>query len=697
MMKTQKLFTALLLFVITACGSHQSNQPSKDVHMNRLAQEQSPYLLQHASNPVDWYPWGDEAFEKAKRENKPIFLSIGYSTCHWCHVMEHESFEDEEVAALLNEHYICIKVDREERPDIDHVYMSVCQAMTGSGGWPLTIVMTPDKEPFYAGTYFPKYDRGRRPGMMTLLPSISEAWESKQDDIQQTIAQISQYLKESNSLSGSQLPDESIIGSTFEQLSNRFDLDKGGFSKAPKFPSPHNLIFLLRYFHETNDSFALEMVETTLQNMRKGGIYDQIGFGFHRYSTDQNWLVPHFEKMLYDQAMILWAYTEAFHITQNPIYQRTAEEIITYVLRDMTHDEGGFYSAEDADSEGEEGKFYVWSEEELQNILSSHQFELAKDWFKTKADGNILHLNSFDPFAKPEYDDVRQVLFDHREKRIHPLKDDKILTDWNGLMIGALAKAGMVFGDESIIQSAEKSAKFILANLQEKDGRLLKRYRNGEADLPAHLDDYVFMVFGLLQIHAATQNSTYLVQAVELAEIMVEDFHDESNGGFFLNGDHSEKLLVRPKTGYDGAIPSGNSLSVHILYRLAKLTGDVKWSQVADGVLKVFNTQMTGSPSGFTSMVTGYMTAINSPKEVVIVGDRNDPETMNVWKIITKDYSPSTVVLLKYINDEELVKKASWISAHNMIENKPTIYVCENFACKHPTTDIQIALDYLRE
>ena len=548
--------------------------------MNHLANEQSPYLLQHADNPVDWYPWGKEAFKKARELDRPIFLSIGYSTCHWCHVMEHESFEDDSVAKLLNDSFISIKVDREELPEIDHVYMSVCQAMTGGGGWPLTIVMTPEKEPFFSGTYFPKDKRGGRSGLFQILPMITDAWTSKREDIMTSVGQVKNYLDQLNSKPAGNNFSTELINRAYDQFRNGFDEEYGGFFRAPKFPSPHNLIFLMRYHHSFDNKIALDMATKTLKQMRLGGIYDHIGFGFHRYSTDRHWLVPHFEKMLYDQAMIAMAYTEAYHITGEDIFAQTAREIFTYVLRDMTASEGGFFSAEDADSEGEEGKFYIWTEQEIKEVLGEDYGKEFNDIFSITTPGNyrdessgketrlnIPHLKNYNTNGSNEFESAREKLFNIREKRIHPLKDDKILTDWNGLMIAALAKAAIVLDEPVYLDAAEKAAEFVLHSIS-KGERLLKRYRNGVAALDAHLDDYAFMAWGLLELYEATFATKYLSQALDLMNIMVEDFWDDKNGGFFLGSDQSEKLIVRSKTAYDGAIPSGNSVAVMNMVKL---------------------------------------------------------------------------------------------------------------------------------
>ena len=709
----------LCLIVIWNCDSKTMAKETK--HQNRLADSQSPYLLQHASNPVDWYPWGDEAFEKAKEENKPIFLSIGYSTCHWCHVMEHESFEDSTVAAQMNEYFVSIKVDREEMPEVDHLYMSVCQAMTGRGGWPLTIVMTPDKEPFFAGTYFPKQGRGQRPGMLQIIPSLANAWSLKQTEIRGSINKIKDYLVQINTSVPGDEWDETMIKEAFTQYASRFDPDYGGFGKAPKFPSPHNLILLLRYSKLYDDPTALKMVETTLHYMRLGGVFDHIGLGFHRYSTDKRWFLPHFEKMLYDQAMLSMAYLEAYQLTGNEKYAQVAREIFTYVLRDMTHKEGGFYSAEDADSEGEEGVFYIWSKEELIEILGPEDgTRMAKIFgfsdngnFRDEASGkstgnNIPYLpRNKDELAKKsgmsldEFDGFvemsRQQLFDVREKRIHPLKDDKILTDWNGLMIAALALGGQVLNEPDYITAAERAAGFVEKNLRDKKGRLMKRYRLGKAGLSPHLDDYSFMVWGLLNLYEATFDTEYLARAIEFTDIMNKDFSDE-NGGFFIGSKDAEKLMVRAKDSYDGAIPSGNSVAVMNLFRLSKITGSTQWVDLADKALKAFTKQARNSPTGFAHMLTGFMFDLKDPKELVIVADGKTPETQELIQQIRGNYSPNKVVLFKDMSDPDpLTDIASWTKAHSMMDGKPTFYVCENFACKRPTTNIKTVLNYLNE
>ena len=696
-------------------GQPNHDDPNqKETYVNRLAESSSPYLLQHKNNPVDWYPWGDEAFQKATELDIPIFLSIGYSTCHWCHVMAHESFEDEEVAHLLNENFISIKVDREELPEIDHVYMSVCQAMTGRGGWPLTIIMTPDKEPFFAGTYFPKNGRLGRPGMMELLPSIADAWKNRRAELVQSAEKINEYLVKSNAKELGTPLSKAILKETYSQFVNRYDKNHGGFGTQPKFPSPHNLVYLLRYHHMTDDKIALKMVEKTLQEMRLGGIFDHVGYGFHRYSTDKEWLVPHFEKMLYDQAMLVMAYTEAFQITGKPEYKETAEEILTYVQRDMTDAKGGFYSAEDADSEGEEGLFYVWTIQELQSIIGEEDTQFIQNMFNLTPEGNfkdeasgqsignnIFHLKTPISNSKDlkKSSQIREKLFHVREKRIHPLKDDKILTDWNGLMIAAMAKAGVAFQDNMLIESAEKSTKFIINNLMDKNGRLQKRYRKGKSGLDAHLDDYAFFVWGLLELYEATFKIEYLKNAIQLSDIMVSEFWNESSGGFYLGSDQTEKLIVRAMTGYDGAIPSGNSIAAMNLLKLTRITGEIKWAEMADKTFKVFSNEINRVPSGYTSMVTAFLFEYDHPKEIVVVGSGSDPATQDALIRLKSEYVPGKILLFKDTDKlfPDLSPLAKWTATQETIDDKVTFYVCQDFSCKIPTTDIKQALTFIHE
>ncbi len=641
-----RLTIIVLITIIGVSMTHScdAGQPSPTpVRKNRLAAEKSPYLLQHADNPVDWYPWGEEAFKKARDEDKPIFLSIGYATCHWCHVMEHESFEDPVVAALMNEAFINIKVDREERPDIDQVYMTVCQMLTGSGGWPLTIVMTPDKVPFFAGTYLPRDSRLGRMGMTELAPRVQEIWISDREKVLASAKQIFDRLAMVSQPRVAGAIDMELPDRAYRELASRYDATHGGFGSAPKFPSPHNLLFLSRYSKLRNQLQGIRMVDHTLETMRRGGIFDQVGFGFHRYSTDAEWLVPHFEKMLYDQAMLVLASTEAFLSGGNPTHSRTVDEVVTYVLRDMTSPKGGFYSAEDADSDGAEGLFYIWTTDELVEVLGEKDAAFAAKVWNTTRDGNfadeasgaitganILHRSSGNEataeslgMAAPEFqaklESIRSCLFDNREGRIHPLKDDKILADWNGLMAAALARAGRVFGDEKYIEAAERSVGFVLESMV-KDGRLHHRWRDGELTVPAFLDDHVFVIWALLELYDATLDPAHLAHAVELQERTDELFWDDDNGGFFFSPDDGEDLLVRQKEVYDGAIPSGNSVAARNLLRLARLTGRNEYANRADAIFAAFAADTARGASAHSHMADALLFASSPSLEIVIAG-----------------------------------------------------------------------------
>jgi uncharacterized protein YyaL (SSP411 family) len=683
-------------------------------NQNRLKFQKSPYLLQHADNPVDWYPWSEEAFEKATKENKPIFLSIGYSTCHWCHVMAHESFEDQEVAKLMNETFVSVKVDREERPDIDSVYMTVCQMMTGSGGWPLTIIMTPKKEPFFAATYIPRETRLGRVGILTLVPRLKELWSTRQDEVLSSATQITATLQNTTSESPGQGLNEPLIHLTYEQLLERFDEHHGGFGNAPKFPTPHNLLFLLRYWKRTGNEKALNMVEKTLQSMRRGGIYDHVGFGFHRYSTDSRWLVPHFEKMLYDQALLAITYTEAYQATKKKKYARTAHEIFTYVMRDMTSPEVVFYSAEDADSDGEEGRFYVWTEDEIYRILSPEKADLAVKLFNISADGNfadevagkktgrnILYLSkSIDEIAadlslsvpdlRARIAEIRRELFAFREKRVHPYKDNKILTDWNGLMIAALAKGAQVFDEPKYASAAKRAADFIIKNVRTSEGRLLHRYRDGEASLTAHIDDYAFLIYGLLELYEATFEVNYLEAALRLNEDLIRHFWDNENGGFYFTADDGERLLVRQKEIYDGAVPSGNSMEMLNLFRLGRITASTDFEEKAAEIGRTFYRKVRELPSAHTQLMAAADFTIGPTYEVVIAGDLKASDTRRMLGAIREIFVPNKIVVL-YSNDQKppLIEDiVPFIKDHSSIDGKATAYVCLNYNCKPPTTDI---------
>ncbi len=657
---------------------------------NRLIHEKSPYLLQHAYNPVDWYPWGEEAFDRAKREDKPIFLSIGYSTCHWCHVMEKESFEDEEVARLMNDTFVSIKVDREERPDLDSVYMSVCQKMTGSGGWPLNIVITPDKKPFYAATYIPRESRFGRVGMLEMVPRIRNLWKMERDGVEALTIQVISSLKEEQGPSMEE-PGEELLHKTYEQLLELFDENHGGFGDAPKFPTPHNLTFLLRYWKRTGDNMALLMIEKTLTAMRMGGIYDHVGFGFHRYSTDARWLVPHFEKMLYDQALLAMAYTEAYQATGKKEYEKTAREIFTYVLRDMTAPEGGFYSGEDADSEGVEGKFYVWTEEEIQSVLGD-EAELIKKVYNGK---NILYLSkTTDKFAsdlklgadeiRKRLDDALLKLFTARENRVHPGKDDKILTDWNGLMIAALARGAHAFNESGYADAAQKAADFILEHMRKL--RLYHRYRDGECAVPAFLDDHAFLAMGLIELYEATFKMSYLKTALALTGEMIEHFWDKGNGGFYFTADDAEELIYRKKEIYDGAVPSGNSVAMHNLLRLGKMTGDPEFEKKAHQIGRAFYRAVSQAPHAYTQFMSALDFALGPVSEIVIAGNMQSEDTKAMLAALRREFIPNKVVIFRP-GDEEILSIAEFTRYLLSIDGRATAYVCRNYSCSAPTTD----------
>ena len=716
------LFVIILIALFTGnLRSLSSNSEVKNMKHNRLIHEKSPYLLQHAENPVDWYAWEPEAFEKARKENKPIFLSIGYSTCHWCHVMAHESFEDPEVARLMNEVFICIKVDREERPDIDNIYMRACQKMTGSGGWPLTILMTPDKKPFFAGTYIPRESHHGRLGMLDLVPRIKEVWDTQHADILKFADQITASLNQlSQGSTGDEL-DKSTLKTAYEQLSSRFSEQYGGFGNAPKFPSPQNLLFLLRHWQSTNDEKALRMVVKTLQSMQEGGIYDHIGFGFHRYSTDSHWLVPHFEKMLYDQAMLAMAYIEAYQATGKKELRETAKKIFTYVLRDMTDSKGGFYSAEDADSEGVEGKFYVWTEDEIRKVLKGEEADLIINVynidktgnFRDEASGkntgaNILHLEktltevafknktSVDEL-KERVEAARQKLFTARNKRIHPHKDDKILTDWNGLMIAALAKGAQVCNEPEYAVAAKRAADFILTDMRRPDGRILHRYRDGHAAILANVDDYAFLIWGLLELYETVFDVHYLQTALNLNSEMIRYFWDEQNGGFYFTADDAEELIVRQKDIYDGAIPSGNSVAVLNLFRLARITANSDLEDKANKIMLAFSKDVKSGPSGYTQMMVGLDFGIGPSYEIVIVGNPEAKDTKEMLNSLRKHFIPNKVVLLRPSDQEEpdIIRLAKFTEYQSSFDGKATAYVCLDYACKMPTTDTEEMLKLL--
>ena len=676
--------------------------------LNHLVNEKSPYLLQHVKNPVDWYPWGEAAFQKAKKENKPVFLSIGYATCHWCHVMAHESFEDKEVADLLNKDYVAVKVDREERPDVDKIYMSVCQSMTGRGGWPLTILMTPDGKPFFAGTYFPKSSRMGMPGLMDILKQIADMWENNRQKILSAGDEITNTIQPRQELN---VPVNTVNTETlrkgYGQFKKSFDAKWGGFGAAPKFPTPHHLTFLLRWGKRSAEPFALKMVKKTLTAMRRGGIFDQIGFGFHRYSVDAKWLVPHFEKMLYDQALLAIAYIEAYQATKEKKFAVTAQEIFTYVLRDMTDPNGGFYSAEDADSEGREGAFYVWKRKEIMDHLGEKEGDLFCRFYGISDKGNFeegfsipcISL-SLEDFAKQEgmepgklekdLMNSRRRIFVLRGKRIHPLKDDKILTAWNGLMIAALSKGYQAMGDKKYADAAVAAADFILAKLRGRDGRLFRRFRHGDVACPGYLDDYAFLVWGLIELYEATFEVHYLKEAVTLNKAMIDIFWDKKGGGLYFTGKGNETLITVSKDAYDGALPSGNSVAALNFLRLGRMTGDVDLEQRGEQIIGSFSGYVKGSPMGYTHLLAAVDFIAGPAQEIVIAGNPDHKNTQAMIRAVQEKFLPNKVVLLYSDGPEgkSLEALSPFVQGMRPVNQEPAAYVCKQYTCRFPVTEV---------
>jgi len=601
--------------------------------------------------------------------------------------MERESFEDEEVADILNKYYVSIKVDREERPDIDHIYMEVCQLLTGSGGWPLTIIMTPDKEPFFAGTYFPKKSRYGLIGLIELLEKIKDMWKKERYKLLNSAESIIEVLSKEEIEQDKDAINDNILEIAYKQLANDFDEKYGGVGTAPKFPMPHNIMFLLRYYRMTKEENALKMAVKTLEAMYRGGIYDHLGFGFSRYSTDNKWLVPHFEKMLYDNALLMYAYTEAYQVTKKDLFKEIALQIGEYILRDMTSPMGGFYSAEDADSEGEEGKFYIWDKKEIYDILGVRDGERFCNAYGITDEGNfegknILNLIENEYFEKVYRDEnltrLRNKVYEYREKRVHPFKDDKILTSWNSLMIAAMAFSGRVFKEKHFLDAAEKAADFILKNLRRKDGRLLARYRNGAVEHLGYLDDYAFLIWGLIELYQACFDERYINTAVELVEDMIRLFYDREHKGFFLYGIDGEKLLSRPKELYDGAIPSGNSVAAMVLLKLSMLMDKSEYADIAHEMFQSFGGKVARYPAGYTHLLSAYMFAVKESLKVVIAGKKEAKETTEMLEIINDKFLPNVAISLKKNGDNNYM----------ILDEKTTAYICKGHSCSKPINDI---------
>ena len=669
-------------------------------YTNNLINETSPYLLQHAHNPVEWFAWGDEAFAKAKAEDKPVLVSIGYSACHWCHVMEHESFEDEATARIMNEHFVNIKVDMEERPDVDKIYMEFVQLTTGSGGWPLNVFLTPDKLPFFGGTYFPPDRRYNMPSFQQILFSVAGAWKEKRDELLHSANDVLGEMRRIGlaELSPAGLSPEQL-DSAFQSFVRTFDATNGGFGGAPKFPAPMSLEFLLRYFNRTKNVQALNIVLKTCKEMAHGGIYDQLGGGFHRYSVDAVWLVPHFEKMLYDNAQLAKLYLHVYQITKDGFYKQIAVETLEYIKREMLDEKGGFYSTQDADSEGVEGKFFVWTPQEIEEILGEEDAQAFNFYYDVSEDGNfeeenILNVKNTiaetaevlkisEESLKEILEKGKEKLFIEREKRIKPFRDEKVLTAWNGLMLATFSEASAILDNPEYLEIALKNADFILENLQ-KDGYLLRTWKDGKAKLNAYLEDYANFAEGLIELYQVSGEVKYLEEAKRLADLMITEFWDEEAGGFFFTGNNHEEMLVRNKDFNDNATPSGNSTAVDVLLKLSKLFGGDGYEKFAVTVLRLIAPQIRRYPQAFGKSLSALEFYLGSAKEIVIVGEKGNDLEKAVWQ----KYLPLKVVALsdKPETDAELMPL---FQERKVFENKPTAFVCEMRVCQKPVTTVE--------
>jgi len=684
--------------------------PATAARSNHLAGEKSPYLQQHTHNPVDWYPWGQQAFDKARREGKLIFLSIGYSTCHWCHVMAHESFEDLQVAALLNADFVAIKVDREERPDIDAVYMQAAVALTGSGGWPLTVILTPEKVPVYAGTYFPKNARYGRPGLMELLPQFTEQWHRDPEHIRRSGQRLLAQLETSSGASARDL-DAGLYARADGTLKAAFDSRHGGFGQAPKFPRPHGLTYLLRRYRQTGNGQLLTMVERTLDALARGGIHDHLGGGFHRYSTDREWLVPHFEKMLYDQAGLALAFLEAWQVTGKASYAATARDILDYLVRDMRDPEGGFYAAEDADSEGGEGTFYLWRLREVEDVLGSRRGRLFAEVYGVRRAGNfaadirgegsgmnILHLarplaevgaghgvDAAELAGRMAEDRVR--LLKVRAERPRPHRDEKVLSAWNGLTISAFARAARLLEDPRALRVAQRTADFILQRMRDREGRLLRRWRDGEAAIRAFAEDYAFVARGLLDLYRSDFDPRWLRESLQLADTLLRHF-SAPDGGLFDTADDAEPLVARPQELFDGALPSANSVALELLNRLYLLTGDGRWEQAARRLLARFSAEVADYPTRYGQFLQAAMLQLLPTRQMVLVADPEDLATGAMLEVLQHAYAPeNSLLLVPPARAAELAQLAPHSADMRMLGGRPTVYICRDFACQKPLTD----------
>ncbi|MGH2739489.1 MAG: thioredoxin domain-containing protein [Actinomycetota bacterium] len=660
---------------------------------NRLAEATSPYLLQHADNPVDWYPWGEEALERARREDKPILLSVGYAACHWCHVMERESFEDEDIASIMNEHFVNVKVDREERPDVDAIYMEAVQAMSGHGGWPMTVFLTPEGEPFYAGTYFPPEDRHGMPGFRGVLTAVADGWRDRREELVRQAKRVVEAVATSAHASREPLSEDLLqIAQTI--LVKAFDPDWGGFGTAPKFPQPMTLEFLLRA-HLRGSPDALPIITLTLDRMAAGGIHDQLGGGFHRYSTDREWLVPHFEKMLYDNAQLSRLYLRAWQVTRRDAFREVASRTLEYLLREMRHGDGGFFSSQDADSEGEEGRFFVWSYEELVREAGENGEPVARA-FGATPEGNWEGTNVLSrptPSNGKSEDETalesilpaaRDRLLQARERRVRPATDDKVLAAWNGLAIAAFAEAGRALGEPRYVRAAEGAAEFVLSSLRREDGRLNRAWRDGHTSGPGFLDDYAMLASGCLALYEATFELRWIREALALAEDMIRLFHDADRGGFFQTAADAQPLVVRPKDLFDNAVPSGNSVAAEVLQRLALLTGEARFEQAGVSALRLVRDLLARAPSGFGHALCALDLYLSPAKEIAIIGDLGAKPTQALLKEIWGEFRPNVVLAASTGDDKEAEATVPLLAGKTPMNGMPAAYVCEQFTCKQP-------------
>src|SRR5882724_2206991 len=678
------------------------DQVTETLHTNRLINETSPYLLQHAHNPVDWFPWGDEAFEKARSENKPVLLSIGYSACHWCHVMEHESFENEAIARLMHDNFVNTKVNREERPDLDQIYMSAVQMMTQHGGWPMTVFLTPDAVPFYAGTYFPPDDRYNMPGFPRVLISIADAFRERPEDVSRTAESVLVELNRATALvESSEVLTTDLLDAAYRGIIKNYDATNGGFGGAPKFPPAMTLEFLLHTFYRTGNQQALEIVRHTCQKMAEGGIYDQLGGGFHRYATDARWLVPHFEKMLYDNALLSRLYLHYYQVSGDDAARAIAEGILDYVVREMTDSAGGFYSTQDADSEGVEGKFFVWSLEQVKQLLGERDAALFAAYYNMTSDGNfeggnilnvtrgLLEVAAAEHVTIEELSAIlersRKILLEAREKRVKPARDEKVLTAWNGLMLASFAEAAAILNRSDYLAVAKQNAGFVLAKLRH-DGLLLRTYKDGQAKLNAYLEDYAFFVDGLVTLFETSGELRWLEEARALTATMIEEFWDDQEGGFFYTGQSHEDLIVRSKDFFDNATPSGNSVAAEILLRIGLLTDTDDYQRRAASILRLMASTLQRYPSGFGRLLCALDFCLGKPQEIAIIGDPEEAGTRLLLDEIWKPYLPNKVVAQASAGDTAAANMIPLVRDRPQLDGRATAYVCEHFTCKKPVT-----------